>query len=332
MLRLLADDLTGALDSAAPFVGRFGPIPTYWDETAATAGSLALDGETRDLEPDRARERIAVLAPLLAGADISFLKIDSRLRGHPAAEIATCARAFRTVVIAPAFPAEGRVTRQGRQLVRDASGTWQPVPLDLPAALAAAGLPVRLGPPESGKATLCDAETDDDLARIATTPGLEPPTLWCGTGGLARALAGATPPQLVLTRQRSVLIVAGTPHGATLAQVEHLIPRPGVTLHRLDLAACTSPEAARGAHARLIETAASVEPPGLLIATGGETLLRLCLAIGAQRLDLRGEVAVGVPVSRMVGGRWDGATVISKSGGFGAPDLLADLLEGIAHG
>src|SRR4051794_5709426 len=162
MLRLLADDLTGALDSAAPFVGRFGPIPTYWDEAAATIGSLALDGETRDLEPDRARERIAALAPLLAGADISFLKIDSRLRGHPAAEIATCARAFRTVVIAPAarafrtvviapaFPAQGRITRQGRQLVREAAGAWQPVPLDLPAALAAAGLPIRLGPPESG--------------------------------------------------------------------------------------------------------------------------------------------------------------------------------------
>src|SRR3954468_17682919 len=163
MLRLLADDLTGALDSAAPFVGSFGPIPTYWDETATTPGRRAPHGETRDLEPDRARERVTALAPLLAGADISFLKIDSRLRGHPAAEIAMCARAFRTVVIAPAFPAQGRVTRQGRQLVRDAAGTWQPVPLDLPAPLAAAVLPVRLVPPESGSARLCDAESDDDL-------------------------------------------------------------------------------------------------------------------------------------------------------------------------
>src|SRR3954454_1147849 len=164
MLRLLADDLTGALDSAAPFVGRFGPVPTYWDETTATAGSLALDGETRDLEPDHARKRVIALAPLLHNADVSFLKIDSRLRGHPAAEIAACARGFRTVVIAPAFPAQGRVTRQGRQLVREASGAWQPAPLELPVALAAAGLPVRLGLPESGSASLCDAETEDDLA------------------------------------------------------------------------------------------------------------------------------------------------------------------------
>ena len=332
MLRLLADDLTGALDSAAPFVGRFGPIPTYWDETAATAGSLALDGETRDLEPDRARERIAALAPLLAGADISFLKIDSRLRGHPAAEIAMCAGTFRTVVIAPAFPAQGRVTRQGRQLVRDAGRRLAAGPARPP------GRPRRrgpAGPPRPARERQGHLVRRRDRRRPRphrrhARPGA--PDLWCGTGGLARALAGATPPQLVLTRQRSVLIVAGTPHSATLAQVERLTPRPGVTLHRLDLAACTSPEAARAAHARLIETAASVEPPGLLIATGGETLLRLCLAVGAQRLDLRGEVAVGVPVSRMVGGRWDGATVISKSGGFGAPDLLADLLEGIAHG
>jgi hypothetical protein len=29
-VRLIADDLTGALDSAAEFVGLFGPIPVYW--------------------------------------------------------------------------------------------------------------------------------------------------------------------------------------------------------------------------------------------------------------------------------------------------------------
>ena len=41
-----------------------------------------------------------------------------------------------------------------------------------------------------------------------------------------------------------------------------------------------------------------------------------------------GEVAAGVPASRLSGGRWDGLRVVSKSGAFGDAGLLARLLEG----
>jgi len=55
MLRLLADDLTGALDSAAEFAGLFGPVRVAWG--AAGKGSLAIDTGTREAT----REAIAAV-------------------------------------------------------------------------------------------------------------------------------------------------------------------------------------------------------------------------------------------------------------------------------
>ncbi|MFO1120586.1 MAG: hypothetical protein U1E38_11050, partial [Rhodospirillales bacterium] len=48
-VQLIADDLTGALDTAAQFVAVSGAIPVHWRgaPTAPTAGSIALDSGTR---------------------------------------------------------------------------------------------------------------------------------------------------------------------------------------------------------------------------------------------------------------------------------------------
>jgi uncharacterized protein YgbK (DUF1537 family) len=85
--RLLADDLTGALDSAARFVPLTGPLPVVWRDTDVPEGA-AIDSGTRDLAEDAAYSRIKRFAPLLQGADIAFKKIDSLLRGHVAMELA----------------------------------------------------------------------------------------------------------------------------------------------------------------------------------------------------------------------------------------------------
>jgi uncharacterized protein YgbK (DUF1537 family) len=69
-----------------------------------------------------------------------------------------------------------------------------------------------------------------------------------------------------------------------------------------------------------------LEPPGTLVAAGGETLRGLCVALGAQCLEVQGSIQPGLPRSILRGGRWDGVTVVSKSGAFGSPGLLRDLL------
>jgi uncharacterized protein YgbK (DUF1537 family) len=360
VVRIVADDLTGALDTAAPLVGLAGPLPVFWTAHAAgeAGGSFALDSESRDAPA------AAAWLDALRGADLAFKKIDSLLRGRTVEEIAGClgSGAFASAVIAPAFPAQQRITRGGRQYWRPgAADPWQPVEVDLVAELRRRGLPLRqaISSNDLGGRDLflCDADTDDDLRAIVRAgQALAGPVLWIGTAGLARALAGAgtAAPQAAL--QSPLLLVIGSHHPVTLAQVQQLAAHApdGTAVVRLDtsdIAAVIEALAAAlaaGGRAALVfalpdGTGADVagplfervmaqvilrlEHPRSLAVTGGATLFRLVRALGADRLLVQGELMPGIAVSHLQVGRWPGATVISKSGAFGAPDLLVGWWE-----
>ena len=99
VLRIVADDLTGALDTAAPFAAAGARLPVRWDR-AAQGGSYALDTETRERSTDRCD-----WVEHLHGAALSFKKIDSLLRGRTPEEIMACLEGgrFRSAIIAPAM-------------------------------------------------------------------------------------------------------------------------------------------------------------------------------------------------------------------------------------
>ncbi len=343
--RLLADDLTGALDSAARFVPRFGPIPVHW-RTPTDAPCAAYDSATREItDPGPAMRR---WAPELGAADLAFKKLDSLLRGHVAAEIAACLRLgpFAHAIIAPAFPFQGRITSGGRQF---AHGTDVGVDLDL--AFARLGIPLSHCRPTDAASpgvSLWDAIDEADLDQIALAGrGLDGPVLWCGTGGLAAALAARQPP-LPPAIELPILALIGSDHPATSAQFAAIPTRATVTgpaearaLARLIAGESAAirvhvpPDTARPAAAAhiaatfsaiLAALATTTARPGTLLVTGGETLRGLCDALGADHLVVTGEREPGIPVARMAGGLWDGLTVIAKSGAFGKPDFLARLL------
>ena len=69
-------------------------------------------------------------------------------------------------------------------------------------------------------------------------------------------------------------------------------------------------------------------PPRSVVVSGGATLFRLVRALRADCLVVMGELMPGIAVARLQGGRWPGATVVSKSGAFGAPDLLVRWWDG----
>ena len=50
------------------------------------------------------------------------------------------------------------------------------------------------------------------------------------------------------------------------------------------------------------------------------------MSLGAASLEVQGRILPGLPRSVLRGGLWDGVTVVSKSGAFGPPHLLRDLL------
>jgi uncharacterized protein YgbK (DUF1537 family) len=360
VVRIVADDLTGALDAAAPLVGVAGPLPVLWDGRAAlrARGGFVLDSESRDA-PTSIR-----WVDALRGADLAYKKIDSLLRGRTVDEIAACLEGggFASAVIAPAFPAQHRITRGGHQYWRPGPDSpWLRLETELLKELRRRGLPVRhaVSPQDvlGSGCFVCDAGSDDDLRAIVRAGrALVGPVLWIGTAGLARALAGpAAAPKLVLGAP--LLLVIGSHHPVTLAQLEQLAAhaqgamiaiRPDTGDGAAAVEALGAALAARGRAALVFAlpdgTGAEIAgplfdramglairrvmpPPRSLVVTGGATLFRLVRALGAQSLRVHGELMAGIAVSRLDGGLWPGATVISKSGAFGAPDLLVGWWE-----
>ena len=352
IVRLLADDLTGALDTAAEFVPLTGELPVFWPGAARQEllGSLGLDSGTRERDPEAAAAEVARLAPSLDGADIAFKKIDSLMRGAALAEIAACMRAgrWRFCVLAPAFPYQGRITRAGRQYRHDGSG-WIPVSDDLAAGLRAFGVSAQRGPGDADLLpgiTVLDAETDEDLRRIvATGRRCAGAVLWAGTGGLAQALTAGYSRSALLPLPGPILGLFGSDQPVTASQlaacephwlhierhdfdpISRRLDEAGLALVSFSLAPDT-PRASAAAQiaiaiARLIDR---VGPLGTVVVAGGETLRSLCDAVGARALSVQGRLVPGVPQSVIQGGRWNGVTVVSKSGAFGHTSLLRELI------
>ncbi|MGH7152521.1 MAG: four-carbon acid sugar kinase family protein, partial [Acetobacteraceae bacterium] len=320
-----------------------------WKPPVSLPWPAAIDAGTRELPEPEARSMIRRLAATLDGADPAFKKLDSLLRGHPVAEIAACVPSFDHCVIAPAFPAQGRVTRFGCQMVREPDG-WRDTGIDLADGLRRYGVPVvpcRPGEAAPDGASLWDAETDDDLRTVVEAgQSLSGRVLWCGSGGLAGALAfhGPVPaPDL----PGPLLALIGSDHPVSVAQlsaawahvhrITHGTAEEAAPIARrlargnAAVAIVVPPLLDRRGAARHIERCfaallTQLDPPGTLFVTGGETLRGVCDMLRAARLDVDGEVGPGVPTSILCGGPWDGLRIVSKSGGFGDSGLLLRLL------
>ena len=352
-LRLIADDLTGALDSAVHFVPAFGPLPVRLTAEGALPAAVALDAASREKSAAEAAAIMARLAPALhAPGALAFLKLDSLLRGHAGGDIAALAPGFAHVVIAPALPVQARVTRGGRQMWLKPAGA-EPVGEALGDTLPARGLPVTRthpGAPLPPGLSLWDAETDTDLdALVAAGRAAQGPVLWAGAAGLAAALARALPavPRALPPLEGPVLGLIGTDHpvmaGQLAAAARHrclltghddaaavraAMARTGLALATLALPAETPRAAAQAAiAAAFANLTAALPAPGTLFVSGGETARALMAPLGASGLTVLGEAFPGVPRARFEGGRWAGVTVLTKSGAFGPPDLFHRLFS-----
>jgi uncharacterized protein YgbK (DUF1537 family) len=99
-VRLVADDLTGALDTAAQFVARGGPMPVFWTHPETLPARAAFDTGTREQGPAEAPAQAAalihILGPSLSHSTgmVAFKKLDSLLRGHSGRELAAILRAL----------------------------------------------------------------------------------------------------------------------------------------------------------------------------------------------------------------------------------------------
>ncbi len=354
-VRLLADDLTGALDTAAEFVGLCGPFDVIWTDRPAASGSasLAIDSGTRERPKAESVEIAGRLAPLLRDGTIAYKKVDSLLRGAWAAELGACLSGghWASCVVAPAFDYQGRRTVNGQQFARSVQGDWHRVGDNLLDQLQRDGIEARLGGADTlsqGGVQVFDAESDVGLDRVVEMARRMPaPVLWCGSGGLAGALARGHRSDAPLDLKRPVLGLFGSdqpttaaqlaacgeatialPEGEGAARVQRKLAGEGVALVKFELAdGLSRSDAAQLIARELTALVAALGPPGTLIVAGGETLKAVCLAVGAHALQVTGRIVPGLPRSVLQGGRWPGVDIISKSGAFGARELWRDLLR-----
>lgn len=339
-LAILSDDLTGALDSAAPFAN-LGMTVVVATGLAALPAALACGAEvlavslsSREIAAPEAAFRAAQAARLLAGVPRLFKKIDSRMKGNIAAEVTAIAavRGLKRVVICPAIPELGRSVRNGA-----VEGTGVPVPLPVAATVAL--------PPDL-QLQCPDAPDDKALDALA---GRMTGALPVGARGLAAALArqmagdGRPRPAPVLPAPLAVLVGSRDP--ITLAQVTHArsdaavawlaapdgsVPadmpdNPAVIVQATDGATGAAPELVSARLAQGFARGALARRPGLVV-TGGETAGAVLRELGVGLVALLGEVQPGLPLCRPLDFP-EAPFIVTKSGGFGTVDCLAQLIR-----
>ena len=363
-LRILADDLTGALDSAAAFSGE---IPVFIDRPSdgyENSPVAVVASPTRDVPPESLAGYLQPALGWLTSAGLAFKKVDSLLRGNTFAEIAWIYRegGFDQVVFAPAFPAQGRITTENRQQVVAADGTRQPVAVPLREAFGRFGLDVAASLETAGDVWISDVTTDADLDRIAVCSRVDDgkKRLWCGSAGLAHAFArlsgvssaaeeamapakGKGPTVLISSsfqpvfRAQWAALRAGSAT-ATVAeqgddrQIDNALraANNGAEQVWFDLSPrqqITKDEAARLLAGHVSTLVEKLPIPGQLLVVGGDTLLGLCRETRTEILLTQPSIRSGWGCARLVGGRWNGVLCHSRSGAFGGGEDVVRMVE-----
>lgn len=268
---IIADDLTGAADSGVQLVRSGYRAAVFFrgapvDEAGLDA--VALDTDSRSLSPEAARNRVYEAGTVVRSAELAYKKVDSTLRGNLREEIEAAMRATgrERVVVSPAFPAGGRTTVGGNQLLHGqpvhhtelAADPRTPVlEAHIPALLSGLGaietLSVEELEPhrvrralEDSRYVVADATEDGHLRALARSVPDPSAVLWVGSAGLARALAELYPgdrePAALPTLARNVLVVVGSLSRVSREQAAALVEERGMPEIELRESAAGEPE------------------------------------------------------------------------------------------
>jgi uncharacterized protein YgbK (DUF1537 family) len=112
------------------------------------------------------------------------------------------------------------------------------------------------------------------------------------------------------------LVLCGSRHPVSRAQAE---AARAMRVPVLVMPEETMADAGRALR-QMAEAAAATDADGMLV-FGGDTALALWRAMGLRSVQALGEVLPGVPVSRGAG-----VVFVTKAGGFGPTDLVAQVL------
>ncbi len=292
-LAIIADDLTGANDAGVQFAKYGLRVQVFLGEpVAARKGEivdvLVLDTDSRAVLPEQAFDRVWAASRVIENYSaesvrpLIFKKVDSTLRGNLGAEIdaAMAAFGFDWAAVAPAFPANGRITVGGWHLLHQVPIAESEIARDPKAPVQASVLPellskqsrhqaghvyladVSLGPAAirqsigllltgGSKVISFDATTETHLLAIAEAIAADTMSkvLWVGSAGLAEMI----PAVMGWSKQPvesaggevsgSVLVVAGSVSNVTNRQTHVFLTQASVKLVSVQAALLMGSEA-----------------------------------------------------------------------------------------
>ncbi|SER52298.1 four-carbon acid sugar kinase family protein [Rhizobium sp. NFR03] len=333
MLVILADDLTGTLDAAAPFAARGLKVevalaPSAIPEALADDPDvLSINVRSREVGSQAAQAATRAVLDALPADIVLFKKVDSRLKGHIAAELDVMR--FQAALVAPAIPDFGRIVEGGK-----VSGFGVDVPIPVSERLGLHAENARI-PDTADMEAMAVALEEALAARV---------DLLVGARGLADALArrmtGDALAHAAEIPAGPGLFVIGSRDPITLSQIEHLRVRHSPVY----LAApngCLAPDKRAGTSLTLVQAVpgeedltslavarhlassvypAGVQPSATLVLSGGATAEAVLERMEIHRFRLLGECMPGLGVAFA-----NGHCIIAKSGGFGGADTLSEI-------
>lgn len=337
MLAIVADDLTGALDAAAPFASRglhteialtIKAIPQALREQPQV---ISINVASRELDIAGAREATAAAFAQLPPGALLFKKVDSRLKGHIEAELDVTP--FRSALMAPAIPDFGRIVKAGHV---------QGFGVDVPISIAE-----KLGR-HAGRITVPDVATIEEMNNFLLASQAQGVDLLIGARGLAEALAnqmtgGAVSRTAEIPRGPGLFVI-GSRDPITLAQIDELratckpryLPAPngrlsdtnadGSLITLVQVVPGAVPTNSKDVSRQLAEGvfAALAQSASTLLLSGGATAEAVLEKMGITRFRLVGECMPGLGLAHA-----DGRCIIAKSGGFGQPGTLREIADRI---
>ncbi|MCJ0980800.1 hypothetical protein MTX35_24120 [Rhodococcus sp. ARC_M12] len=265
---ILADDLSGAAETAALFLDRDVSLGIDIGAVHGDSDVRVIDLGTRAMSGPEAADRVHAAVRDLPPQVRVIKKIDSMLRGNIAAEVESLL-GTGPIVFAAGLPALGRTVENGVPHIDgvplDRSGRWALETTEAPASIADLfghvrtisvaledGIDGLSAAVDSGAVAVFDVRSDADLDAIVDLSALLPGVRLVGTAALAAAVARTLRPNELGTlpiEPVPTLVVVGTAEAVAAQQVSEL-ERSGAThvrIHVDHLLAGTDPTPVRNA-------------------------------------------------------------------------------------
>ena len=365
-LGILADDLTGACDTAAVFASRNVPVKVVMDTNEykdAAKIITVINTQSRISDPDESRDKARRAGVVLKNKKVILKKIDSSLRGRVPEEINGLLETSgsRRTVLLPAIPSIGK-TVKNRKIYDNGipihKKEYAEDPLN---PIISSSIRDILSEELSSRVEIWDAEEQRDIETAVNLTLQDEPVLYIGSLGIAEALSGrvlcASHKKVLIKKCGKCLIVSGSAYSKTMEQMKRAesgfrIKKQTVSLDmsgnnpispeysgplllinlEVGLMNKKNPlEIREQAGKILLEIINIYQPDGIGI-IGGETAYAVLMECKVKELRVKGRISEVMPYGIIKGGILTDSVFVTKGGSVGEENSIIQMIDFLRNG